>query len=129
MIILSSIRAVFHKNLLPSLTEYRYNEHSDSEMTNDIEAWKYLFDNEKPESVSKPKSETPIKNAEKRDGIYNTWLLILSDTLILRRTKADIVLSNGEITSLVALPEKKIDVVRVKLNKTEKFIYDKLFNE
>jgi hypothetical protein len=42
MIILSSIKAVFQKNLLPSLTEYRYNEHSGSEMINDIEAWKYL---------------------------------------------------------------------------------------
>jgi len=38
--------------------------------------------------------------------VYNTWLLILSDTLILRRTKADEVSINGELRSLVALPEK-----------------------
>jgi transcription termination factor 2 len=99
------------------------------EPLNDIKVWKYLFGNEKAESVTKPKSETAIKNAEKRDGIYNTWLLILSDTLILRRTKADKVSVNGELRALVALPEKKIDVVRVRLNKTEKFIYDKLFKE
>ena len=100
------------------------------EPLNDVKVWKYLFGSEKAQSVTKqPTTATAIKNAEKRDNVYNTWLLILSDTLILRRTKADKVSINGELKFLVDLPEKSIDIVRLGLNKTEKFLYEKIFKE
>ncbi len=55
--------------------------------------------------------------------------MILSDTLILRRTKADKISINDELRNLVYLPTKAIDVIHKELNKTEKFIYDKIFAE
>jgi SNF2 family DNA or RNA helicase len=95
---------------------------------NDLKVWKYLFRSEKQQSVvSKP--HVVDKKADVRDARYSSWLLILSDTLILRRTKADKISINDELRNLVDLPTKAIDVIHIELNKTEKFIYDKIFSE
>lgn len=54
-------------------------------------------------------------------------MVFLSDYLILRRTKADKL--HGTNKKIVDLPNKNIEIIRVKLNTEEKTIYDKIFNE
>lgn len=54
-------------------------------------------------------------------------MVFLSDYLLLRRTKADKL--HGTDKKLVDLPNKNIEIIRVKLNTEEKTIYDKIFNE
>ena len=54
-------------------------------------------------------------------------MVFLSDYLILRRTKQDKL--HGTDRKIVDLPDKNIEIIKVRLNPEEKSIYDKIFNE
>jgi len=90
---------------------------------NDFGLWKYLFPEDKKQSEAKKQSQVAIER-EKRTG---HWLKLLSDYLILRRTKKDKFI--GTDKCIVDLPEKHIEEVRFKLNAGENIIYGKIFEE
>ncbi|RNA33564.1 transcription termination factor 2 isoform X1 [Brachionus plicatilis] len=86
----------------------------------DYGLWKYVFADEKASNKNNPSSIERLKR-------LNSWMAFLSDYLILRRTKADKM--HGSDKKIVDLPDKNIEIIRVKLNTEEKTIYDKIFNE
>ena len=87
----------------------------------DFKLWKYAFASE---SLTGAKANA---NAIERNKRLNNWMLVLSEYLILRRTKEDKV--KGTDKKIVALPEKKIEDVLIKLGSKEKMIYEKIFEE
>ncbi|CAF0927371.1 unnamed protein product [Brachionus calyciflorus] len=86
----------------------------------DIGLWKYVFADEKASNKNNPSSI-------ERQKRMNSWMVFLSDYMILRRTKADKL--HGTDKKIVDLPDKNIEIVKVKLNSEEKAIYEKIFNE
>lgn len=102
-------------NDLYSLTKYLNFEPLD-----DFVLWKYLF-------ASEQVTKAQTKNNEIREKRCSQWILLLSEYLILRRTKADKI--KGTEKRIVDLPEKNILEVKIKLNQSEKAIYTKIFNE
>ena len=84
----------------------------------DFSLWKYLFASEQGKA---------IKSNETREKRCSHWTLLLSEYLILRRTKADKI--KGTEQRIVDLPNKNIVDIMIKLNPGEKAIYAKIFND
>lgn len=58
----------------------------------------------------------------------NSWIILISNYILLRRTKEDKLNANSE-KPLVELPPKSIETICFKLNPPEKAIYTKIFKE
>lgn len=58
----------------------------------------------------------------------NSWLVLLSNYVLLRRTKSDKLNSKSD-RPIVDLPSKTIETVSFKLNPEENAIYKKIFKE
>ncbi len=75
------------------------------------------------------------KKSENRELRMNSWLQLVSNMLILRRTKQDKVKSgideNGIdlYRDLVSLPEKNIKLIEIKLAANEQVVYKNIFDE
>lgn len=92
------------------------------EPLDDLKLWKYVF-------ASETQKSSTNKNAPERELRLNSWLLVLSDLLILRRTKMDTINVAGVQKKLVDLPDKEIKIIYIKLSANERFIYEKIFKE
>jgi len=88
----------------------------------DYTLWQYVF-----AEKSKAKVNPNSQESTEREKRVNSWLYILSEMVVLRRTKMDNKVGSNE--KIVDLPEKKIEIVTVKLVGQEKFIYEKIFQE
>ena len=88
--------------------------------------WKHVFGSEDAPKVTVPVIDNCLKEKTK---LYNQWLLLLSECLILRRLKTDKYLLNGIVKPLVSIPNKSVEIVRINLNEIEKFIYEKIYDE
>ncbi len=89
---------------------------------NDFSLWKYLFASET--FSARTRNQVQSEEREKRVG---TWLQLLADYLILRRTKLD--KFPGTDKCIVNLPEKRVEEIRFKLGPNEEIIYQQIFNE
>ena len=105
-------------NDLYSLIKFLHFEPFDN-----IGLWRYLFPENKNKNTPKKQSQATIER-EERTG---HWLKLLSECLILRRTKKDKFI--GTDKCIVDLPEKRIEEVRFRLNPGENIIYGKIFEE
>jgi transcription termination factor 2 len=86
--------------------------------------WRYIFpkkkNNVEPSAAAKTIAET-------KDNRMSAWLSCLSDYLLLRRTKKDKI--KGTDINLVDLPHKSIEIIRCKLEPTERTIYAEIFGK
>lgn len=94
---------------------------------NDFSLWKYLFTSEKIK-LNKPGSVKPTEASIQRDRRSNSWLILISHYILLRRTKED-KLNNDVDKPIVDLPGKTIETIQFKLNPEERAIYNKIFKE
>jgi transcription termination factor 2 len=92
------------------------------EPLDDFKLWRYTFASETFNAQSRSNANLVEKNKR-----LDAWLALLTDYLILRRTKQD--KFKGTNTRIVSLPDKNVEVVSFKLNQDEKIIYDKIFSE
>jgi transcription termination factor 2 len=93
---------------------------------NKMVTWRCVFGDEEAPKVTEPIPNSEIKST--KDKKHNMWLLLLAESLILRRNKSDKHVVNGVPVPIVALPNKSIEIINIKLNYLEKFIYNKIFN-